>query len=48
MQKISLSKPSISKKEINLINKSLISGWLTHGPNNLKFESNFVIFHVIR
>jgi len=41
MQKISLSKPSISKKEINLINKSLISGWLTHGPNNLKFESNF-------
>jgi len=41
MQKISLSKPDISKKEINLINKSLESGWLTHGPNNLKFELNF-------
>ena len=41
MKKISLSKPNITKKEIKIINKYLASGWLTHGPNNLKFESNF-------
>ena len=41
MSKISLSKPNISKKEIKIINKSLASGWLTHGPNNLKFELDF-------
>ncbi|MBD1140958.1 DegT/DnrJ/EryC1/StrS aminotransferase family protein [Pelagibacterales bacterium SAG-MED39] len=41
MTKISLSKPNISKKEINIINKSLKSGWLTHGPNNRIFEKNF-------
>ena len=44
MTKISLSKPSILKKEIEIINKSLRSGWLTHGPNNLKFEKNFSKF----
>ena len=44
MTKISLSKPSILKKEIEIINKSLGSGWLTHGPNNLKFEKNFSKF----
>ncbi len=41
MIKISLSKPNISKNEINIINKSLKSGWLTHGPNNYIFEKNF-------
>ncbi len=41
MSVISLSKPNISKKEISLISKSLKSGWLTHGPNNLIFEKNF-------
>lgn len=39
--KIPLCKPSISKKDINAVNKSLKSGWLTHGPENLKFEKNF-------
>lgn len=41
MTKISLSKPNISKKEINIINKSPKSGWLTHGQNNHIFEKNF-------
>ena len=39
--KIPLCKPSIDNKELQLINKSLKSGWLTHGPDNLLFESNF-------
>jgi perosamine synthetase len=40
-KKISLSKPEISKKDIIDVTKSLKSGWLTHGPNNLIFEKNF-------
>ena len=39
--KIPLCKPSIDEKELNLIQKSIKSGWLTHGPENVKFESNF-------
>ena len=39
--KIPLCKPSISSKDIQIINKSLKSGWLTHGPENYKFEKNF-------
>ncbi len=39
--KIPLCKPSIDNKELRLVNKSLKSGWLTHGPDNLIFESNF-------
>ena len=40
-KKIALSKPEISKKDIIDVTKSLKSGWLTHGPNNLIFEKNF-------
>jgi len=40
-KKINLSKPNISSKEIKIINNSLKSGWLTHGPNNQIFEKNF-------
>jgi len=39
--KVSLSKPNISNKELQIIKDNLRSKWLTHGPNNLKFESNF-------
>jgi perosamine synthetase len=39
--KIQLCRPSISKKDMQVVNKSLKSGWLTHGPENLKFEKNF-------
>ncbi len=39
--KIPLCRPSISKKDLQIVNKSLKSGWLTHGPENLKFEKNF-------
>ena len=39
--KIPLCKPSIDEKELNLIKKSIKTGWLTHGPENVKFESNF-------
>jgi dTDP-4-amino-4,6-dideoxygalactose transaminase len=39
--KIALSKPSITKKELQLISNSLKSNWLTHGPNNIKFENQF-------
>ena len=39
--KVSLSKPNITNKEIQIIKSNLRSKWLTHGPNNLKFESNF-------
>ena len=39
--KIPLCKPSIDKKEISLISKTLKSNWLTHGPFNKKFENNF-------
>ena len=39
--KISLSKPELDKKDISIIVNSLKSGWLTHGPENLKFENFF-------
>ena len=39
--KIPLCKPSINKKEIKLVQKSLKSSWLTHGPYNIKFEELF-------
>ena len=39
--KIPLSKPSINKKEIKLVQKSLKSSWLTHGPYNIIFEELF-------
>ena len=39
--KISLSKPELNKKDISVILNALKSGWLTHGPENLKFENSF-------
>ena len=39
--KVSLSKPSITNKELQIIQRSLKSNWLTHGPNNIRFEKNF-------
>ena len=39
--KIPLCKPSISNLELKLISKSIKTGWLTHGPENKKFENNF-------
>jgi len=39
--KIPLCKPSIDTKELNLIKNSIKTGWLTHGPENRKFEENF-------
>ena len=39
--KIPLCKPSINKKEIKLVQESLKSSWLTHGPYNTKFEVLF-------
>tara|TARA_B100001093_G_scaffold517958_1_gene601150 strand:- start:393 stop:1502 length:1110 start_codon:yes stop_codon:yes gene_type:complete len=39
--KVSLSKPSITNKELQIIQRSLKSNWLTHGPSNIKFENNF-------
>ena len=39
--KIPLCKPSIDKKEVLLMSKTLKSNWLTHGPYNKKFEKDF-------
>tara|TARA_B100000886_G_scaffold144974_1_gene98571 strand:+ start:1961 stop:3079 length:1119 start_codon:yes stop_codon:yes gene_type:complete len=41
MKKIPLFKPWLSNRDLSIIKKSLISGWLTHGPQNLIFEKNF-------
>ena len=38
MNTIKLAKPSLSKKDFIEINKSLKSGWLTHGKKNIEFE----------
>ncbi len=38
---IPLCKPSIDNKELETITNSLRSPWLTHGPNNIKFEKLF-------
>ncbi len=40
-QKIALSKPNLSKKDISEIVKSLNTGWLTQVDKNLIFEKNF-------
>ena len=39
--KVKLSKPTIDKKDLTKVMKSFSSGWLTAGPNNLKFENEF-------
>lgn len=38
MTKIHLSKPQFVNRDYKTMLKSLKTGWLTHGPNNLKFE----------
>ena len=43
MNQIALFKPTLTNKDYKVINSSLKTGWLTHGPNNLKFEKNFCI-----
>lgn len=39
--KISLSKPTINKQDLKKVMQSMYLGWLTHGPNNKKFEKEF-------
>ena len=41
MKKIALFKSLINQSDYNLMIKSLKTGWLTHGKNNLIFEENF-------
>ena len=41
MRKIPLFKSLVNQSDYNLIVKSLKTGWLTHGKNNLIFEKNF-------
>ena len=38
MKKIYLSRPQFIEEDYKVMKKSLKTGWLTHGPNNLKFE----------
>jgi dTDP-4-amino-4,6-dideoxygalactose transaminase len=39
--KIPLSITQLTNKEIKIVAQSLKTGWLTHGKNNLIFESKF-------
>ena len=41
MKKISLFKPLLTNNDYKVIQNSLKTGWLTHGPKNLIFERNF-------
>ena len=41
MKKIALFKSLINQSDYDLMFKSLKTGWLTHGKNNLIFEENF-------
>ena len=41
---IKFSKPDILKTDLIKINKTISSGWLTHGKNTLEFESKFSRF----
>ena len=41
MKKIALFKSLVNNSDYKIIVKSLKSGWLTHGKNNLIFEENF-------
>ena len=41
MNQIALFKPTLTNNDFKIIKKSLKTGRLTHGPNNLKFEKNF-------
>mgnify|MGYP001271875909 CR=1 FL=1 len=44
MQRIPLFKSLLDQNDFKVLNKSLKTGWLTHGPNNLIFEKNFSKF----
>lgn len=45
MKKIPLSKPLIEKEEINAVNNTMKSGWISSlGENILKFEQQFAFF----
>ena len=44
MNQIPLFRPTLTNKDYNVIHKSLKTGQLTHGPNNLKFEKIFSKF----
>ena len=41
---IPFSKPDINKQDLKRVEKSIKSGWLTHGPNSKKFEKIFCDF----
>ena len=41
---IPFSKPDINKQDLKRVEKSIKSGWLTHGPNSKKFEKELIIF----
>lgn len=41
MSKIQLFKSYLDKNDFQVMKKSIESGWLTHGDNNLLFEKNF-------
>ena len=41
---IKFSKPNIFSEDLNLVKKTIKSGWLTHGINTLKFEEKFKKF----
>ena len=39
--KVKFSKPSITNRDLDLVKKTIKSGWLTHGQNTSKFEEKF-------
>jgi perosamine synthetase len=41
---IPFSKANILDSDLNKVKKAILSGWLTHGPNNKKFEDIFKKF----
>ena len=41
---IKFSKPNIFSDDLNLVKKTIKSGWLTHGKNTSKFEEKFKKF----
>ena len=38
---VKFSKPNIFEADLNLVRKTIKSGWLTHGENTRIFEQNF-------
>ena len=39
MKQIRLFKPTLSSKDYKSILSSIKTGWLTHGKNNIKFDT---------